>query len=117
MAQSSHLPRLQLLQTATALPSKRPPPWLALQHIIDGVRQGVHGFVHVILWSEVRQIHELSLCILQMFPSCAGTPSSVYLTCCRWCESALKRVLPKLLYLLHIQIGQRFRTITAPSGI
>lgn len=61
MALLSHLPRLQLLQSTTALLFKRPAPWLALQHIIDGVRQGVHGFVHIILWSEVREIHELSV--------------------------------------------------------
>lgn len=105
LGQISHLPWLQLIQSAAALPAEWPPPWLTLQHIIKRIRQSVHSFVHVILWSEVRQIHELSLCILQKFPSSAQMPCSICPTCWRWCESALKCVLPELLYLFSIQKG------------
>lgn len=68
----SHLPRLQALNVCTAVSTEGSSPWLTLQHIIKCIRQSVHSFVNVILWSEVRNVQKLSVYTLDIFVSSAG---------------------------------------------
>ena len=60
----SHLPWLQSLQIATAVPTERPSPRLTLQHVIKGIGQSIHSLVHVIRWPKIGNIKQLSLHIL-----------------------------------------------------